>query len=390
MSFWNLFTNKKSTIVAIIDVGSAQVSGALVSIAINKKGQRQSNIIFSTKVATGIESDLDYDRFDFEILKAIKKVTHILLKNSFFQPEKFVCFLTSPFLVSQTKIINYSQENKFIFTEKILHNLTKKEARNFCTTHDQNQKFSLIESKVTQIKLDGYELSHPFGQEVTNIRISQFLSGSSVNQLNKIREAIISQSHNDLIEFHSYSFAAFSALRDNPSVHKNFIAIDIDGELTDIFACIDGVLLENISFPYGINSVLRDITKNQKTFHHEAKSQLNLYLNDKLHLHAKNILEQSLKKAGQKWISALSEALSLILNNTILPEQIILTGDTEANKIFINWIKDADFEKYTLSRNHFKTSYIDHSKLAIVSPGMKSVKDTYLIFESIFLEKINK
>lgn len=390
MSFWNLFRIKQNSVVAIIDIGSAQVSGALVSVSTDKQGRKQNQLIFNTKVETSIDGDLDFDRFDFEIIKAVKIVTHNLVKSGFHQPTKFFCFLASPFLVSQTKIINYSQDNQFVFTPKILDSITRREAEYFRSRNESGEQFNLIENKIMQIKLDGYELAQPFGHKVNQLTLAQFLSGSSASQLNKIRHAIASQSHNDEIEFHSYAFSAFSALRDGLGGQKNFLAIDVGGELTDIFISMDGVLLENISFPYGLNSIIRRIAVAQGTFQNEAKSQLALYVEGRLQARAKNIFAQSLELARQKWTAGLAEALALILDNSVLPEQIILTGDTNANKIFMTWLKEGDFKKYLLSNNPFKVSYIDHSKLTDIRPGVKTVRDTYLIFESIFLEKINQ
>lgn len=390
MSFWNLFRTKQNFIVAIIDIGSAQVSGALISISTDRYGKKKNHIIFSTRTETGIDGDLDFERFDFEITKAVKIVTHNLIRNNFRQPEKFICFLASPFLISQTKVINFSQDEQLVFTEKILDNITRREAEDFRQKNESGGQFDIIENKIMQIKLDGYEIENPFGHKTRQLKIAQFLSGSPVRQLNKIRHAINSQSHNNNISFHSYSFAAFSALRDSVGSKKNFLAVDVGGELTDISLCMDGILLENMSFPYGINSIIRDIAKVQKTFRAEARSQLNLYSEGRLQSRAKEIFERSIELSKAKWVQSFIESLSMIVDISVVPEQIILTGDTNANHIFMNWLKEGDFKKYMLSNNPFKISYVDHSKLADLANEKKTVRDTYLIFESMFLEKINK
>lgn len=390
MSFWNLFRIKKNSVVAIIDIGSAQVSGALISVSTDRYGYKQNRIIFNTKVETGVDSDLSFERFDFEIVKAVKIVTHRLVKSGFDQPEEFVCFLAAPFLISQTKIINYYRDDQFIFTEKILNGISRREAENFRLTNGRDEPLEIIESKIMQIRLDGYDVDQPFGHKVNQLKIAQFLSGSPVSQLTKIKNAIGSQSHNDKVNFHSYSFAAFSTLRDNLGDKKNFLAIDVGGELTDISACIDGVLLENLSFPYGVNSIIRDIAFSQNTFQAEARSQLTLYAEGRLQARAKAIFERSLIVTQQKWTESIAEALALILDSSVIPEQIILTGDTNASQIFMNWLKDGDFKKYMLSNNPFKVSYVDHSKLPDLVGRVKKIRDTYLIFESMFLEKINK
>ena len=354
MSFWNLFSVKQNSVEAVIDIGSAQVSGALISVSTNNQGRKQNRLIFNTKAETGIDGELDFERFDWEIIKAIKKVTHDLVKSGFHQPTKFSCFLSSPFLVSQTKVINYSQADQFVFTPKILDSISRREAEDFRLRNEGEKQFNLIENKIMQIKLNGYELAQPFGHKVNQLTLAQFLSGSPASQLAKIRQAISSQSHNNKVEFHSYTFSAFSALRDGLGGQKNFLAVDVGGELTDVFVAMDGVLLENISFPYGLNSIIRSIARAQGTFQNEAKSQLALYAEGRLQARAKDIFERSLESARQKWTAGLAEALMLILANSVLPEQIILTGDTGANKIFVSWLKAGAFKKYLLSNNYLR------------------------------------
>ncbi len=389
MSFWNLFGIKRNSVLAIIDIGSSQVSGALVLVSKNRSGHKNHQIVFNTKVEISVDGELDFDRFDFEIIKAIKMVTHKLVRSGFTQPEKFVCFLASTFLVSQTKVINFSQDKQFVFTQKILEGITKREAEDFRARNEKGDQFQIIENKVMQIKLDGYEVAKPFDKKITKLSLAQFLSGSPVSQLNKIRSAIGSQSHSEKISFHSYNFAAFSTLRDLLAGKKNFIAVDIGGELTDVSLCMDGVLLENLSFPYGLNAIIRDTARSQQTFRAEAKSQLALYSEGRLQSRAKNIFEQSLAVSRQKWTSLMAEALSLMMETSVIPDQIILTGDTIANQVFVNWLKEGDFKKYMLSNNPFKVSYIDHSRLSDLATRSKTIKDTYLVFESMFLEKIN-
>ena len=376
--------------MAIIDIGSTQISAALVSVSKDRRGRTKNQIIFSTKLETGIEGNFDYDRFDRATIKSLKQITHRILRSGFNRPEKFYCFLSSPFLISQTKVINYSQSTPFLFTAKMLNSMTKREAENFRVANEGNEAFSVIENKIMQIKSDGYEAENPFGHQVKTVRSAQFLSGSPESQLNKLRSAISGESHIDKIEFHSYVFAAFSALRDTLGHKNNFLIIDVGGELTDVMVCIDSVLLENISIPYGINSILRDASLGQKSFQSETTSQYKLYAENRLHNKTKMLFEKSLEIPRERWTSSMTEVAAIIAENSVLPEQIILTGDTAGNEMFVKWLKDSDLKKYTMANGELKISYIDHTNLAILSDSKKTVKDTYLILESMFLEKLIK
>src|SRR5680860_89457 len=226
MSFLNSLKVKQNSVVAIIDISSAQVSGALVSILSKPKSSQISRIIFNTRVPLASEKDIDFDSFNFEVISAIKKVTHTLLNSGLPTPVKFVCFVGSPFLVSQTKVINYSQSDYFVFTKDILNEIVQKKIDDFRLENNKTGKFSIIESKIMQIKLDGYELNDPLGHKIKQFSVAQFLAGISTTQLDKIKQAIFSQSHNNKIDFHSVAFASFSVLRDSLNQTKNFLVID--------------------------------------------------------------------------------------------------------------------------------------------------------------------
>lgn len=385
MSWRNFLSPKHEELVAIIDVGSAQVSAALVTFSYTK-GHATSRVVKSTKVHTEIPGELDFERFNAETVKAIKRCLSDLLYGQNGSPHRFVCFLSSPFTISQTKIINYDQEDKFTFTEKMLGNITQREANAFRSKYDGN--LEIIDNRIMQIKLDGYESLAPFGHSVRQIEVAQFLCGSPAGQLKMIRQAISTAGHNDRIEFNSYSFAAFVALRNTLSDKKNFFAVDIGGEMTDIFVSINGTLLENLSFPYGLNSVIRSIARDQNSTFALASSQMTLYLDGKLNEQNKARVDKSLKSAQTKWSSAFADALNLILENSVLPEHVILMGDTHIHPIFMEWIKSGDFRKFRLSNEPFRLAYIDHARLAEVAGMPKSVYDTYLMFETIFLENL--
>jgi len=220
------------------------------------------------------------------------------------------------------------------------------------------------------------------------LAISQFLSGGSSHQLEKIKQVIIGSSHNDDIVFHSYSFAFFSSLRDILSMKKNFLAIDIGGELTDIFLSLDGVMVENISFPYGTNSMLRDIALKQNILFSEAKTQLNLLIANKLHHRTKEGIEKNINDIKIKWLNSFTESLSLILSDSFLPEQVILTGDSRAAPLFVSWLKETDFHKYKPTDKPFHIAYFDYTKISDIIIGTRNIDDTYLILETLFLQKI--
>lgn len=385
---WLPFAGKQNKVIAIVDIGSASVGAALVSIA-GSETRIKPEVLFYEQEQTPVENEPSFDRFSAEISKALRAVLTRLLKAGKGSPDEYVVFLASSFVVSQTKVVSYQEDKPRPFTRKMLEGMTRQGADDFYVRNVQSTRdFCVIENRLMQITLDGYEIAEPYGNAARQIKIAQFLSGSPASIVNKLSDDIIAVGHRDNIQFHSYAFAAWSALRNNAISGKDFLAIDVSGELTDIIVSSDGILMENISFPYGLNKIVRDLAAAQGTVAAEVNSQLNLLAAGKLAPEAKQKMEQALRAVREKWMTGIKDSLTLALDNSMLPVNITLTGDTPLNQMFIDWLSTDELKKYTLGRGTFRTQPLDRELYAEVAGWTSRVPDTYILLESLFCEKL--
>ena len=124
-------TREKNELVLVFDIGSSSVGGALFWA--QKSGIPK--IIFSAKEPIPLEENIDVDRFLLLTIKSLEAVLNKIHKAGLGAPEKIFCVLSSPWYISEARIINLKKNTPFIFTEKLADDLIQKEIKLFEEEH---------------------------------------------------------------------------------------------------------------------------------------------------------------------------------------------------------------------------------------------------------------
>ncbi|MCX6712725.1 MAG: hypothetical protein NTY66_00775, partial [Candidatus Vogelbacteria bacterium] len=377
----NPFAKKRSKIVAILDIGSGSVGGALLSL-----GPDGAEIIYYAQSETRSGAEPDFQRFNSSISQALKNTIGRLQASGLAAPEEYHCFLSSAFADSQTKFSTYRDTQPRVLTSKSINGIARRNAEAFVRS-SSSADFYLLENKILRFKLDGYETAEPIGQTASEIELAQYLSRSSSAQIRRLAREISGLTHTNKIFFHSYALAAANALRDYFNV-DSFLAVDVSGELTDVAAVIDGVLIENISFPYGANKIIRAIALELNSWPDEVASELRLLSSGKAGSAVKKKLLPALARARTKWLEAFSTVAGMILEHSMLPPTLLLTGDALLNSFIVDWIKSGDFGHLILNRGQFKPIFLNHTAIASTLGYHGNIRDTYVLLEAYHLEKL--
>ncbi len=266
----SLFSGKKKReLVAVFDIGSSGVGGALFC----KDHTGTPEIVFSVREAVPFQENVDYDLFLKSTLKALEEISKKISLSGLGAPKKIFCVLASPWYASQSRTVLLEKNTPFVFTSKLADNLIQKEISLFKESYmaeheDKGDKMRLIEFKNMKISLNGYATNDPLDKKTTKVEMILFLSMGSEHLIKKIEEAIGRHMHSVNIVFSSLAMASFSVSRDMFIHRDNFLLIDVGGEITDISMIKGDMLRESISFPMGKNFLLREISKSLtlKTF----------------------------------------------------------------------------------------------------------------------------
>lgn len=383
---------KKEKLVAIFDIGSSSVSGALALIP-DKKSDGIPKIIHTAHSEIPFQENLDFDRFLHLMLKSLEETAIKMAKGNRAVPKKVFCFLASPWCATQTRVISHSRNTPFMFTEKMAAELIEKELKAFENSElkkyaDVGSAAEIIESKNIEISLNGYKTAKPFGKYAHEVEMTLFVSMSPKTILDLVEEKIHTFFHVSGIHFHSFVFSSFVAVRDMFPENDDFLLADIGGEITDISMVKNDVISESASFPYGKNFLIRRISSSLNKLPAEALSLLSIYVAGKLESSMVRKMEGALKKARNEWLAHFQESLSG-LSSAFLPETVFLTADKDVSPWFAETIAKEEFSQYSQTRNKFNVILLEASSLRRFCKNKDGVeRDPFLMLESIFINRI--
>jgi hypothetical protein len=396
-----MFGKKDKKMYAIIfDIGSGSVGGAVVEFSSNEKIIPE--ILYALRTPISYQKHLRPDRFLNEMLISLNSVSQDIEKNGLrklksyrFAIEDIFCVFSSPWYAAQTKILKLKRREPFTLTAGSIMKIIARADSHFRKTSEvpgRNQKeedMKLIERNAIQISLNEYPTEKPFGKKARSADIALYLSMISNDVYIKTRDTLKNTFNTDSISYHSFALSSFSALRDVFASEKNFLIMDISGELTDILLVREGVLLETISFPLGKNFILRYISESLDTIPEEAHSLIRAYLENKGDGGKSSKFDKILLQMKDKWLAAFRKALSDLGEGLPLPRTIFLTADIDLGNWFAETINNDDFSKNTLAEAPFTVVLVKDKQLEEYVHTQKGVpSDFFIALESIFFQNV--
>jgi cell division ATPase FtsA len=370
----------ESKVIGIIDIGSAQVSGAIVKL----KNQGVETVLAQADEKITFSDLPDFDHFWEMTKKAIQTTLQELKVGG--KPEKVFIFLSSPFFQSQTKTIKTTSPNATKITKTYLAELVAKAD----SEASHGAEVVIIEDKVMQTVLDGYVTTWPLGQTAREISLSRYLSWANKDLLVNLRDLIRTEYAETPVIFNTFSYATYNIFKDFLP-DKDFILLDTGNEITDVLIVKDNVLAEHFSFPKGKNFLVRELSKELGTVPAEAETSLNLYVADQANRELKVRLEPALAKISPRWQADFKQALTATLETTLLPETIYLISDDPVDNLFAQFINQAELNEVTLS-NHKLTAVFVEKLLAdglVHLTGLaQPLTNSWLLAETLFCAKL--
>ena len=383
-------SKKKEELVLVFNIGSASVSGALFFT--QKSGVPK--IIFSFVEPIKIEEELDSNRFLSLTLQTINIVANKIYSKGLGAPVKIFCVLSSAWYVSETRIITFKKNTSFTFTTKLADELIQKEIKIF---EEENQKkydgvkgkgVRPIELKNIQITLNGYRTQKPVNQKAKELEMTIFISMCAEQILKNIEETVAKYFHFDQIKFSSFLAAYFSAVRDMHEKQENFLLVDVGGEITDISMVKNRVLKESISFPLGVNFLIRGVSRSMGCSLEEAKSLISLFKDGHAEKYTEEKLLLVIDKLKKDWLNKFQESLAHLSHDISIPATIFIILNKSLADFFCQIIKTEQFSQYTLTESKFEIIFLGTEFLHnLASFEEKTVLDPFLIIDSVYINR---
>jgi hypothetical protein len=375
--------NKEETI-AVFDIGSGSVGGAIFLSSPDKKP-----IVISTfRKSFKFTDSVSLASLQKEMLACLKEVSFFLQKDIHKTPDKVFAILSSPWSSASLRSIKRKRPEGFVFTEKFAKDLIKEEIIKF--QKEQNDFDEIIDKRVVNVLLNGYEVPKPNGKRVKESEIQVLLSLSSGEIVAKIEEVIMQTYHKN-IKFTSQMFADFIVVRDVFERQNDFIILNVDEETTEVSIMRNDFLVGTASFPYGKNTFIRQIAKNLGKSALSAKSLLSMKKDGHLSEAESTKLELAIKDESRAWINSLKMVFRSLFVDLLIPHDIFLTTDKSSEKWFLHLLDKKNFPEFTTTNDSFNVILSDSRTLHDFYDVALNVKeDGDLIMKSIFIESIER
>lgn len=394
MPLFSFSNDLKEEISAVFHIGSGSVSGYIVKLS--KKSNPE--IVYSKKVPISFQKNLNLERHFNLMISSLDSVSKDLQKQGLLHLnftglrshslKKVNYFLSSPWCVSQTKIIKIKKDKSFEVSHELLLSILNEQENKFLSDNSVENSI-IIEKKIIEARLNGYKISDIYEKKTVEIELSLFLTSASKNVLEKIKDTAVRYFNFHSSAFHSFALSSFSEIRDSYPEKESFIYLDVHGELTDLSVARDGIFVESISFPIGKNFFIRQLSEKLRVSADEAISLLNIRSGGKASQSAQEeisiAVELSLKDWSENFHSALA-SLSLRMN---LPRTIFLIINDDLSSIWGKKLKEEEFSQFGMAEEFFDVIIIDNKKLGEKCESDKnSKKEPVLEIECLFLNKL--
>lgn len=237
--------------------------------------------------------------------------------------------------------------------------------------------------------LNGYPVSIASNQKAKEVEITIFISMSTKEVLEKMKEVIGKHFYLSELKFHSFSLASFSIVRDLFAHQDDFLLIDIGGEITDISMIKKDLICSSISFSLGKNFLIRGISSVLDCSLTEASSYISMYRDGHIEEKSFKKIEPVIKKLRNEWLSKFQEALVNISNDISIPSTIFLTVDEDMSNFFMETIKSEQFNQYTLTESKFKVIFLGTQILTnLISFKENTKRDSFIMIDVIYLNRL--
>jgi hypothetical protein len=386
MSIFGGSKNKKEFIL-VLDIGSSSVGAVLFYT----EKPVEPFIVFSTVEAIPLGEDISAEKLLTNTTQTLSLVLKKVFSAKLGSPSRIFCVLSSPWYVSQSRVITFNKNTPFIFTDKLADSLLEREIKIFQEENskkypNRDNQVRVIELKNVKISLNGYETTKPVNQKAKELEMMTFISMCEERVCKKIEETISKYFQTEHIKFSSFGIAFYTLVRDKYTPKDNFLLVDAGGEVTDIMMVKKNILKGSISFPLGTNFIIRRLSVGLKCSLDEARSFLSIFKEGHAEVALAKKISLVLSDIKKEWLKKFQESLADLSNDISIPSLVFVATDRDWIDFFAETIKTEQFTQYTLAESKFEILPINTKLLhGLVKFKDEVTRDPFLIVDTAYV-----
>jgi len=385
---------KKEHIVAIFDIGSGSVGGAIIRIP--KDDKEVPVILKSVRVDIKFHENFDFNLFMKDMILALGGATNALYQKKAGAPDEIFCVLASPWYLSETRVIKMKKEKPFIFTKSLATELIQKEISGLAESYKDkygnlNTSPELIEQHTMAVSLNGYAIEDPLGKKCDFLEMNMVMSLVPKLCLDEIRETLSKTFHHTSVSFSSFTVATYLAVRDRYVIPDSYLLLDISGEITDVGIVTKGVLKSVLSFPFGKKTFFNYMCTKLEIELRDAQEIFKLYSEGNLSSEFKKKVIPLFESIENSWGEAFRQCIITLPRTLILPSTIFLTADNDIKNWFADVLKNQEYIQSMVSGNKCTVVTLNGPEFLNMCNIEEGACDPFLMIEAIaIMRKMGK
>ncbi len=392
MSFGLGGKSKKEKIVAVFDIGSGSVGGAIVRMPQGEKSV--PTIIKSSRVDISFHDELNFSVFLNDMIKALKETSEAIYNSKVGAPDEIVCVLASPWYLSETRIIKMVHEHSFFFTSKLADEMLESEIKALNAEYEKkygSAKSSpeVIEHHIMGVSLNGYLVDEPLGMKSRSVEMHMAISLSPKVCLDKIRKTISDSYHHTPISFASFTLCSYLAVREKYVTPDSYLLLDIGGEVTDVSIITKGILKASLSFPFGKNTFFKYMCTKLEIEYRDAVELFNLYSTGALAERKLKKVEPLFQSIENSWGEAFRACIGTLPHTLTLPGTIFVTADLDIRDWFVKAVCNDEYIKSIVTEHKCTTVTLEGPEFLNMCSVKDGTCDPFLMIEAIGIRRRN-
>ncbi|ETB63793.1 TPA: hypothetical protein DIC38_02370 [Candidatus Nomurabacteria bacterium] len=386
-------TKNKDKVVAIFDIGSSSVTVGIVKMSADNNFI--PSIIKSARSEIKINKDNNVSKLLRETLDAITFSAIEIKKMGHWKIDEIYCVLSSPWYISETRLIKHTKDKYFYFNQKLADDLVKEELlkvnESFSIRYDKlRTKPKMIEHHIMGMSLNGYYVDNPINKMTKSVEINMFISMSPIILLEKIKNTIEKNFYRSPIKFSSFMMDTYVAIRDKYIHPNSYIILDISGEMTDVGIVLNGILKASLSFPFGKKTFFKYMCTKMEIELRDAEEIFGLYCKNDISENYKKEITPLLKSIENSWGEAFIEAVSTLPRNLVLPNTIFLTADNDIKEWFVTVLRTEEHIQKVLEGGKCSVVTLDGPEFLSMCSVEEGTCDPFLMVEAIAVMRKNE
>ncbi len=378
---------------AVFDIGSESVGIAIIE---SVPGEKYPTILFSHRVHMRITKREQPTNERIRVMKeALFSASLIIsrdglealrLHNKHAHVEKILVSCSAPWSYTISRSVSYHGEDDVKITRDLIEDLV-------ASAESENQKqldagsapteltYEIVERATIDVRVNDYLVRNPIGlkgKEVSLAHVTGLIPREVISALHEVEEKIFPQTE---LRAHTFMLVMYCVLREIYTDHASMTIVHVTGDTTE-FGIVEGdTLVESVSAPVGLESIVRNMMSNDRDTAEEMYSILKLY--------HKNELTPEIRSTVEKHLGAYTESLKqAVMSHAVtrrFPKTAFILAPSPFTALFREVLepvlrKDLEITGELLSMD-------DHEELG--STPSHDEEDTNLAITSRFFHKLH-